>query len=67
MRELSKRLGVEVITIDQMGLNGDAIEAEAFGYLAVRNVKGLPISFPETTGVPHPMTGGKFHQVPRHG
>lgn len=64
MDELQKRLGVPVLTIDEMGLNGDAIEAEAFAYLAVRNVKGLPISFPDTTGVPYPMQGGKFHQVP---
>lgn len=46
--------------IDTLGLNGDAIEAEAFAYLAVRSVKGLPISFPGTTGVAQPMTGGKI-------
>lgn len=39
-------------------LNGDALEAEAFAYLAVRSVKGLPITFPQTTGVTTPMTGG---------
>ncbi len=39
-------------------LDGDALEAEAFAYLAVRSLKGLPITFPTTTGVEKPMTGG---------
>lgn len=64
MVELQKALGVPVRTIDELGHNGDAIEAEAFAYLAVRSMKGLPISFPDTTGVPHPMQGGKFHHAP---
>lgn len=66
MEELQTRLGAKVISIDELGLNGDAIEAEAFGYLAVRSIKDLPISFPETTGVPHPMRGGRFHPVPQN-
>jgi len=48
----------EVITADTIGWSGDAIEAQAFGYLAARTVRGLPITFPGTTGVPRPMTGG---------
>ena len=40
------------------GMDGDAVEAEAWAYLAVRSLKGLPISFPGTTGVPMPLTGG---------
>jgi anhydro-N-acetylmuramic acid kinase len=43
---------------EDMGLNGDAIEAEAWAYLAVRSQLGLPITFPMTTGVREPMTGG---------
>ena len=35
-----------------------AIEAQAFGFLAARGLKGLPLSYPATTGVPIPMTGG---------
>ena len=38
--------------------DGDAIEAQAFGFLAARGMKGLPLSYPATTGVPIPMTGG---------
>jgi anhydro-N-acetylmuramic acid kinase len=48
----------EVKTADQMGWNADAIEAQAFAFLAVRSKKGLPLSFPKTTGVPKPVTGG---------
>jgi anhydro-N-acetylmuramic acid kinase len=40
------------------GFNGDAMEAEAWAYLAVRCLRGLPISFPRTTGAPQPITGG---------
>jgi anhydro-N-acetylmuramic acid kinase len=61
MKHLEQHLDVSVSSIDALGLNGDAIEAEAFGYLAVRSIRGLPISFPTTTGVPTPMTGGKSH------
>ena len=41
-----------------VGWDGDALEAQAFGFLAVRTLKNLPISFPGTTGVSQPMTGG---------
>lgn len=64
MRQLSNRLGFEVKPIDALGLNGDAIEAEAFAYMAVRTLYGLPISFPTTTGVPAPMPGGSIHAAP---
>ena len=40
------------------GVDLDAIEAQAFGFLAARGLKGLPLSYPATTGVPMPMTGG---------
>src|SRR6202040_2269811 len=43
---------------DALGWSSDAIEAQAFGFLAARGFKGLPLSYPATTGVPIPMTGG---------
>jgi anhydro-N-acetylmuramic acid kinase len=43
---------------DTLGWASDAIEAQAFGFLAARGLKGLPLSYPATTGVPLPMTGG---------
>ena len=50
--------GAEVIVAEDAGLNGDATEAEAWAYLAVRSVKGLPLTFPGTTGCRQPATGG---------
>jgi anhydro-N-acetylmuramic acid kinase len=61
---LYAKLHVPVVLVEELGLNGDAIEAEAFAYLAVRSLRGLPISFPHTTGVPQPMTGGKLNRIP---
>jgi anhydro-N-acetylmuramic acid kinase len=54
-----------VVPAEALGLNGDVIEAEAWAYMAVRSVLGLPITFPETTGVPQPMTGGVLAKAPR--
>ena len=48
--------------IDALGWNGDAAEAEGFAYMAVRALKGLPISFPGTTGAPEPMMGGRINR-----
>lgn len=52
MEEMQKRLtGVVVKTVEEIGFNGDAIEAEAFAFLGIRSLIGLPISFQKTTGV----------------
>ena len=45
--------------IDEIGIDGDYIESQAFGYLAIRSILKLPISFPETTGCKYPLTGGE--------
>jgi anhydro-N-acetylmuramic acid kinase len=47
-----------IVPAEAISVDGDSIEAEAWAYLAVRALKGLPISFPGTTGVSEPMTGG---------
>jgi len=47
-----------VVPAEAVGLSGDALEAEAWGYLAVRSLHGMPLTFPGTTGVSKPMTGG---------
>lgn len=52
------RRGQLFFSAEEVGLNGDTMEAEAWAYLAVRSKLGLPISFQDTTGVPVPMTGG---------
>jgi anhydro-N-acetylmuramic acid kinase len=61
MRELARVLGAPLRTADDLGWDGDAIEAQAFAFLAVRSVRNLPITFPTTTGCPAPMTGGRLH------
>ncbi len=48
-----------VVAAEDLGWRGGAIEAEAFAYMAARSLRGLPISFPGTTGVRTPLTGGK--------
>ena len=59
LRMLRERLAPATIeAADALGWSTDAIEAQAFGFLAARGLKGLPLSYPATTGVPIPMTGG---------
>ena len=58
MKMLGERARVEAVPAEAVGWRGDAIEAECFAFLAVRVLRGLPISFPTTTGAPHPLTGG---------
>lgn len=55
---LGERLRKPILRADEIGWSSHALEAQAFAYLAVRSLKGLPITFPTTTGAPKPMTGG---------
>ena len=59
MSALARHLGVPVRPVEAVGWNGDALEAQAFAYLAVRSALGLPLSLPSTTGAPHPVCGGR--------
>lgn len=63
MKRLREELGVAVDPVESVGWDGDFLEAQAFGYLAVRSTLGLPLSLPTTTGVPHPMPGGELHRA----
>jgi len=58
MDAIKARVPLPVLTAEDVNWRGDSIEAEAFAYLGARSMLGLPISFPGTTGVPAPMTGG---------
>jgi anhydro-N-acetylmuramic acid kinase len=59
MRMLGERLAPATVeTAEAVGWSGDALEAQAFAFLAARHLRGLPITFPGTTGVPRAMTGG---------
>lgn len=60
MAMLRQRTGCEVAPVEALGWNGDSLEAEAFGWLAVRHLHGLPLSWPKTTGVPRPTSGGRL-------
>ncbi|MFL2540509.1 MAG: anhydro-N-acetylmuramic acid kinase [Candidatus Latescibacterota bacterium] len=63
MTELRDLLGVTVEPIEAIGWDGDAIEAQAFAFLACRTLRGMPISFPETTGVSEPQIGGILYEA----
>ena len=65
MQALGRRLGVMPRPVEAVGWDGDALEAQAFAYLAVRSVRGLPLSLPSTTNVPRPISGGRLFTRPR--
>ncbi len=60
MAALARRVDAPVRAVERVGWNGDALEAQAFAYLAVRSAAGLPLTLPTTTGVPRPMPGGRL-------
>jgi anhydro-N-acetylmuramic acid kinase len=64
MRRLAASLGCPVEPVESVGWDGDMLEAQCFGYLAVRSLLGLPISLPTTTGAPRPLTGGEVRHAP---
>jgi anhydro-N-acetylmuramic acid kinase len=63
MAALGRRLGAVVRPVEAVGWDGDALEAQAFAYLAVRSILGLPLSLPSTTGVTRPTSGGRLFHV----
>jgi anhydro-N-acetylmuramic acid kinase len=65
LADLAGKRGARVLTAEQAGFDGDAMEAEAWAYLAVRSVRGLPLTFPRTTGVREPVSGGVLAAVPQ--
>lgn len=60
MRMLAESIACPVMKAESVGWRGDSIEAEAFAFLAVRSMRNLPLSWPETTGVPQAQTGGQL-------
>ncbi len=60
MRALAAAMPVPVNPVEAVGWDGDALEAQCFGFLAARVARGLPLSFPGTTGVPAPQVGGRI-------
>ena len=62
LRAVAEETRGKVVTAADLGWDGDALEAQAFGFLAVRSLRGLPLTFPTTTGAPRPMTGGRLNE-----
>ena len=65
MAALAARLEAPVAPVEAVGWDGDALEAQAFAYLALRSLDGLALSLPGTTGVARPMPGGVVQRAPR--
>ncbi|HYB08046.1 MAG TPA: anhydro-N-acetylmuramic acid kinase [Alphaproteobacteria bacterium] len=63
MSALAGVLGVGVEPVEAVGWQGDALEAQAFAWLAVRSYRALPLSVPSTTGVRRPLTGGRLFRA----
>ena len=64
MAMLAARVGAPVEPVEAVGWQGDAMEAQAFAYLALRSLEGLPLTLPTTTGVSRPASGGELHRAP---
>lgn len=62
MAMLESLLDAEIVNADDLGWSADFLEAQAFAYLALRSIEGLPLTFPSTTGVSAPATGGVLHR-----
>ncbi len=60
MAALATRLAAPVRPVEAIGWDGDALEAQCFGFLAARSLRGLPLSLPGTTGAAAPVTGGRL-------
>ena len=68
MRLLADQLkGAPVQSIDELGFDGDATEAQAFAFLALRAADGAPLTYPMTTGAPQPLSGGRISLPGRTG
>lgn len=64
MRMLAARLApASVETADAVSWSADGLEAQAFAFLAARALRGLPITFPGTTGIERPLTGGRLAEA----
>jgi anhydro-N-acetylmuramic acid kinase len=59
MKMIGVRIGSPVQSASTLQWDNDALEAQAFGFLAVRSIRGLPLTMPGTTGVSQPLTGGR--------
>ncbi|MBT6096224.1 MAG: anhydro-N-acetylmuramic acid kinase [Rhodospirillaceae bacterium] len=64
MAALRRELALPVEPVEAVGWDGDALEAQAFAFLAARSLFAMPLSFPQTTGVSKPVSGGRLFEAP---
>ena len=62
MNRLKDRLKINIFNEKQLGINFDFIESELIAYLSARSIYNLPFTFPSTTGVSKPTSGGKLYK-----
>lgn len=62
---IGRRVSGPVLTADEVGWSTDHLEAQAFAFLAVRACRKLPLTYPATTGVSQPLTGGRLAKAQR--
>ena len=60
MEKLKLSLPTEMVEANQIGIDGDYVEAEMIAYLAMRRLDNIPITYPNTTGVKAPCIGGEI-------
>jgi anhydro-N-acetylmuramic acid kinase len=60
VKSIQKKINGQIKIIDDLGIDGDFVESQAFAYLSIRSYLKLPISFPETTGCLKACTGGEI-------
>ena len=58
INSLKKKINNKLYLIDDLNIDGDYIESQAFAFLAIRSYLGLPNSFPSTTNCKEPTVGG---------
>jgi anhydro-N-acetylmuramic acid kinase len=61
LRAIGQETASKVVAASALGWDSDALEAQAFAFLAARSLRGLPLTFPTTTGVACALTGGRLH------
>jgi len=63
LESIRKKINGKIELIDDLGVDGDFVESQAFAYIAIRCYLKLPISFPETTGGKKPLSGGTVIKI----
>ena len=65
IKKIKEKIGkyFKITMMDEYNINGDFVESQAFGFLAIRSFQKLPISFPETTGCKNPSVGGEIFKL----